>query len=88
MEAELEVSGRLAYVFARAHDLIAVRGLEEDLLERAGQVAAPHQGRRGVQRMAFQADPDHVVRAYRPRQPDQPRPGPGDGSGAGSILCV
>ena len=33
----------------------AVRGVEEDLLERAGQVAVPHHGRRRGQRMMVQA---------------------------------
>src|SRR5260370_16309132 len=60
----------------------AVRGLEEDLLERAGQVTAPHQGRRRGQRMIFNTDPDHVVQARRPGQPDQPGPDPGDETGA------
>src|SRR6266487_3720603 len=39
----------------------AVRGLEEHLLQRAGQVAAPYQGRRRGQRMMLEADPDHAA---------------------------
>jgi hypothetical protein len=34
----------------------AVRGLEEDLLQRPGQVSAPHNGCRRRQRMVFEFD--------------------------------
>jgi len=39
----------------------AVRGIEEDLLQRTRQVPAPHHGRRGRQRMMLQTGQDHVV---------------------------
>jgi hypothetical protein len=88
--AALEVSGRRQGahrgqpgISSRGRRCHAVRGLEEDLLERAGQVTAPDQGRRRGQRVIVDTDPDHVVGARRPGQPgqpDQPGPGPGDDS--------
>src|SRR2546430_17074761 len=39
----------------------AVRGVEEDLLERAGQVAVPHPGGPAGQRMGPQPAPGHVL---------------------------
>jgi len=60
-----------------------VRGVEEDLLERAGQVAIPDQGGRRGQRMVLEPDPDHVMGNHRPGQPDQPGVASGDDTGAG-----
>jgi catechol 2,3-dioxygenase-like lactoylglutathione lyase family enzyme len=59
----------------------AVRGVEQDLLEFAWQVAVPRQGGRGGQRASFDADPDHVVAAGRRLAPDRP-------SGAGHELAA
>ncbi len=50
----------------------AVGGVEEHLLQRAGQVAAPRQGCGRGQRMVLEADPDHAVGAGRARSPDRP----------------
>src|SRR5271170_6381735 len=61
----------------------AVGGVEQDLLERAGQVAVPDQGRRGGQRMAGDADPDHVTGARWLGQPDHAERDVGDGNRAG-----
>jgi AcrR family transcriptional regulator len=61
----------------------AVGGVEENLLERAGQVAVPHHGRRGRQRVIFETDQDHVVVDHGPRQPDQPGLAFGHDAGAG-----
>ena len=44
----------------------AVRGIEENLLERAGQVPVPHQDRHRGQRTVLKADPDHIVGDHRP----------------------
>jgi hypothetical protein len=50
-----------------------VRGLEQDLLQRPGQVAVPHQGRRG-QRMVVQVGPSPFFAAASTLTP---RCGPG-----------
>ena len=39
----------------------AVGGVEQHLLQRAGQVAVPDQGRRGGQGVLLEADPDHAA---------------------------
>jgi hypothetical protein len=59
------------------------RGVEEDLPELAGQVAAPRKGRRRGQGMVLEPDPDHVMGNHRPGQPDRPRPVSADDGGAG-----
>src|SRR6201986_5663582 len=61
----------------------AVRGVEENLLQRAGQVAVPHHGRCRGQRMMVETGQDHVLTDHDPGQPDQPGPGSGDDAGAG-----
>ena len=61
----------------------AVGGVKENLLERAGQVAVPHHGRRGRQRVIFETDQDHVVVDHGPWQPDQPGLASGNDAGAG-----
>src|SRR5260370_5260234 len=61
----------------------AVGGLEEQLLQRAGQVAAPYQGCRRGQRMILEADPDHAADAGRARSPDRPVPRARGGGPAG-----
>src|SRR5690348_17402971 len=38
-----------------------VGGVEQDLLQRAGQVAAPHQSRCSGQRLALEADAHHIA---------------------------
>jgi hypothetical protein len=60
----------------------AVGGIEQDLLECVRQVAAPHQGRRGGQRMILEADPDHIVAGRRLLRPDRAAPGSCDDAGA------
>jgi [ribosomal protein S5]-alanine N-acetyltransferase len=54
----------------------AVGGVEQDLLERAGQVAVPQQGGGGGQRVAGDADPGHVTGAGRAGEPDHAGRGP------------
>jgi hypothetical protein len=60
-----------------------LRGIEQDLLERARQVTAPHEGGRRGQRMMLKADRHHVIGDSRPRQPGQRGPASGDELGAG-----
>ena len=48
----------------------AIGGVEQDLLEGAGQVAVPDQGGRGGQRLVGDADPGHVTGARGRGQPD------------------
>src|SRR4029077_7330507 len=61
----------------------AVRGIEENLLERAGQVAVPHHGCGRDQRMMRETDENHGLANHGPRQPDQLGPASGDDAGAG-----
>ena len=61
----------------------AVGSIEQDLLERAGQVAVPYQGGGGGQRMAGDAYPGHVAGTRRAGEPDHAGRGPGDDGGAG-----
>src|SRR5262249_60859508 len=61
----------------------AVGGVEQDLLQLAGQVAVPDQGGGGGQRVAGDADPAHVAGAGRAGQLGHAGRGPGDGGRAG-----
>src|SRR5262249_59990881 len=61
----------------------AVGGVEQDLVQLAGQVAVPDQGGGGGQRVAGDADPGHVADVGRPGQLGHAGRGPGDGGGAG-----
>src|SRR4029077_9458680 len=56
----------------------AVRGVEENLLQRTGQGAVPHHGRCRGQRMMVETGQDHVLTDHGPGQPDQPGPRSGD----------
>src|SRR6202044_714727 len=60
-----------------------VRGLEEHLLQRAGQIAAPDQGRRRGQRVIAEADLDHAGGIGQPGAPVRRRPAARRGGGAG-----
>src|SRR4029077_4468059 len=60
-----------------------VRGLEQQLLQRTGEGAAPDQGRRRGQRMMLKADADHAGGIHRPGWPDRRGPAARDGDRAG-----
>jgi hypothetical protein len=60
-----------------------VGSVEEDLLERPGQVAAPHQGRCSDQRLVLDADAHHFAGARELLRSDRPGPGSGAEGGAG-----